>query len=50
MAAPVAGMRLAGGERDFDGANELGGVVGVDEAGGGGIEARRGCDAAGPAR
>ena len=32
-------MGWRGGERDFDGADDLGGVVGVDEAGGGGVEA-----------
>jgi hypothetical protein len=36
---PGIGERLAGGEADFEGADELGLVVGVDARGGGGIEA-----------
>ena len=39
MGCTCAHRLLAGGERDFDGADELGRVVGVDEAGGGGVEA-----------
>ena len=38
---PGFGERLAGGEADFDGADELGLVVGVDALGGGGIEAAK---------
>ena len=33
------GDGLAGGEGDLDGADELGRVVGVDQGGGGGVEA-----------
>jgi hypothetical protein len=36
---PRLGERLASGEADFDGANELGVVVGMDTRGGSGIEA-----------
>ena len=39
---PLLRDGAAGGERDLDGADELGGVVGVDEGGGGGVEADEG--------